>query len=270
MRLNQRGMGLTQVIVAIGVSSILISAMVAMTTYQARESRGLTEKLAAIDLQRLITASVSDATVCSYIVTHGATTDFDASSITATQSQGPINLGNILRASDSPTGAQLAEVGRLASPFSTTLKVQSIELAEINCGATCTPTATSSFNAVIRVNFDTSGSVRGLASAAAPVILQTTGAGATKTITGCAGVTGGSSKLSGYQMIQQWIPVCNAYVPLCCPGTKKLLGGACYSDWGWCSSSTMNGSCFYGVAWTGYAGGSMCGSGIMITITCAD
>lgn len=270
MKMNNFGMGLTQVIVAIGITSVLISAMVALTTNQARENRALTEKLAALDLQRSVISTVSDPAICTHIVVHGATTTFNASLVNTATPPPPIDLGTILYATATPPGPKIAEVGTIASPISSSLKVSSIEIADISCVAPCDPLLTSSFNAVIRVNFDISQSVRSIAPAMASVILQTTGAGATKTITGCGGTASASTSLSGYQMITQWIPVCNAYVPLCCPGTKKLLGGSCYSDWGWCSSSAMSGSCFYGTAWTGYAGGSMCGGGIQITITCAD
>ena len=267
-----RGAGLPQVLVAVGITGVLVSVMAAMTTSQARENRALTEKLAALDLQRLLTSVISDAAVCTYIVLNGSSQTFSATDMAASNNvlTTPINLGTHLRSTAASDGPVIAEVGTGASPISTSLKVASIELADISCQAPCDPVATASFNAKVRINFDNTKTVRGVPPATSQIVLQTSG-GATKTITGCSGAAGGgSSSLKGYQVISQFIPVCNTYVNLCCPGSKKLLGGACYSDWGWCSSTALSASCFAGVAWTGYAGGSQCGSGIQIMITCAD
>src|SRR5665213_1250045 len=64
---NSRGQSLVQVLVTLGVMSILMVAMVTTLTMFSNENRALTEKLAANDLTRTISATISGS-ACSLLV----------------------------------------------------------------------------------------------------------------------------------------------------------------------------------------------------------
>jgi len=49
---NSRGQSIVQVLVALGISTILLMAVATMQTNQSRENRALSEKMAANDLQQ--------------------------------------------------------------------------------------------------------------------------------------------------------------------------------------------------------------------------
>jgi uncharacterized membrane protein YgcG len=198
---NSRGNLLVQVLVASVISGIVMAGMISMLQYQNKEMRALTEKMASLDLYRSITETISNT--CSFQMSQLASPPtFNPSLITASSNPPAIDLGNKLFATASATGPLIAEVGKAASPSSNTLIVKSIQLTGINCAGCANPSAQSSFEATLQINFDEAKMVRAIRPVTSKVILQTSDAGALKSVTACqsgssGGGGGGSSHSSG-------------------------------------------------------------------------
>lgn len=65
--INQRGQSLVQVMVASAIMGVVIMAIVSTQTSMTHENRSLTEKLSALDLNRVITGLIANSAVCNAI-----------------------------------------------------------------------------------------------------------------------------------------------------------------------------------------------------------
>jgi len=141
--LNHRGQSLIQVLISLGLMGILASALMTMMSIQMKETRALTQKVASLDLEKLLIASLANGKVCKYVlnfngVGSAAPLTFDASpgglpqTITLPQDRplyAAVNEGIPIG-----TWPIAAKTGELGSPSSTSLKIRSIQL-RVNSGS---------------------------------------------------------------------------------------------------------------------------------------
>ncbi|MGZ3818139.1 MAG: type IV pilus modification PilV family protein [Bdellovibrio sp.] len=123
---NRAGMSLVEILVSFGVMMILISGISAMTINQQKETRALSEKLAALDLEKLLISSLSDGSICTAEL---ASTVFHPSAyvINTTQlNQQTISLPN-LHASSTSGAAYLTETNQPVSAMASQLLVDTIK-----------------------------------------------------------------------------------------------------------------------------------------------
>src|ERR1035437_381132 len=181
---NQDGQSLIQTLIGIGIMGIMMMAFASMTTSQARDNRGLTEKLAATDLTRVISLTLSQASTCNLLFTTasnvvtGSSLTFDPSTVTYPFL---INLNSIPQAS-SVNVISLAQP--LASDLSNTLRVQANTGIQVQ--------VTSATTAKLLINFDQTNLVRPIHNLAFPISIVTIPSGSNQQINGCQSGGGGT------------------------------------------------------------------------------
>ena len=190
---NSRGQSLIQVLISIGIMGLLTLGMVTLQQLQGKENKALTEKLAVLDAQKLVSATLADGSVCTYHITRMPNHSFQAADVTPTTVPAPINLGNDFLAGATNTSPAIITVGQSISPLINNLVATSIQLTNIRCRPPCTNPLTSDvFTADFEINFDTTSLVRAIKPIISPTTIQTVTSGGTKTIIGCQGVTSAS------------------------------------------------------------------------------
>lgn len=190
-RPNQKGASLIEIMVAIGIMTVIAAGMAQMMSSQFKSSRNINAQLASLDLQRIISQSLSDGTVCNYIFTDTANTSGLSQTPPAVTFEVPasypalslLNL-NKIPMSASATSVAAAEVGQTISANSNDVRVASIAIDITGAGA---PTATSQqFTANLVVGLNTPEEVIPLKPLSFPITIQTTLAGSTANVIGCS------------------------------------------------------------------------------------
>jgi type II secretory pathway pseudopilin PulG len=133
---NERGQSLVQILVAVGLMGILMAAFAQMMTNQMRETKALSEKLASLDLEKLLIAALADGSVCGHVLNNPAPLTFDSTKPLPQYIEGPPGQPIKLYTSivHNPPGPDVpgpvaAEVGKPASAMVPSLTVQRIRLA---------------------------------------------------------------------------------------------------------------------------------------------
>ena len=171
---NTRGQSLVQVLITVGIMGILLVAMTSAQLMQTKENHALSEKLAANDLARAITATISGP-MCSQLfngtnLAPGANLRFDVTTVSPTTPH-LIDLLAIPNGTTSPVAA----LNQPASPLSSTpmiLAAGGIQVA-----------VTGATTANLIVKFNQNQLQRAIHNLTFPIILQT--APPATTITGC-------------------------------------------------------------------------------------
>lgn len=207
---NEGGEALVQVIIAAAVGITIMMAIVGMQVNQSRENRAITEKLASIDLQRAITSVLSNPVSCAKLLA--------PENVVGGKSSLTINAKNISEAH--PKIITLvriagAEVGKLASPMSSTLSITRSNGIELH--------VTSPTTATLTVNYDQASLVRSLPDLTfQEVPLISSGPLESTEITGC----GSGASSSAYEACDPPPPPDNTRVCTPTPGVKNS------SNWG--------------------------------------
>lgn len=123
---DQRGQSLIQVVIGAGIMGIVVMGAMTMVTYQTRETKALAEVLAAMDLQKVLVATIADGDVCHHILNHPSQRTFDSTSVSPTNPQ--VLQVNRIPASTNATAPSVVEVGAKASSYSSSLEVSEIRL----------------------------------------------------------------------------------------------------------------------------------------------
>ncbi len=183
---NSRGQSLVQVLVSVGIMGILIAAMASMQENQTRENRALSEKLAANDLVRAATSTLS-GTACNLLFT--APGNVIGGNLTIPSTVSPnnpfvINLQSI-PTSLGPPITTIATIGQPPSPLSNTLIV--LPAAGIQLSVTDVSTAN------LLVNFDQTKLVRTIHNLSFPLNLSVDSA---NKIVSCSTTAMGSANLT--------------------------------------------------------------------------
>lgn len=178
MTKNSRGQSLVQVLVAVAVSTVLLMAMVTSQVNQARENRGLTEKLASIEAVRLATAMLNSPVACGNLFAPANLVDpsdipFDTTGLSPATPK-------VIRLKAVPYANFNA--GESLVPLSPTLKLAS----ETDSPAGIQVVVTGPNTADLQLNFDQSALVRGLPNLEFKQIpLVTSGVATATQIVGC-------------------------------------------------------------------------------------
>jgi Tfp pilus assembly protein PilV len=131
---NQNGQSLVQVLISMVIMSVLMVSFTSMMTNQTRQLEGLSQKVAATDLQQLMTAALADGSVCSYVLNHpnvmtiDTTRPFPQTITLRNPSSSAAALYASVASPSGPPGPVIAQVQQPASPISNSLIVSSIQL----------------------------------------------------------------------------------------------------------------------------------------------
>ncbi len=168
---NQTGFALLQVMVALPIMAFMGIAMATMFAMQAKESRGLTEKLASLDLQRSASQFLTNSLVCNQLIQDSnlqtlGTTTFNKSIVTPGN---PYNFS----LKEVPLGGSagaLVTAGQLVSPLSNSLRLNP-NTGSANDGIRLSITSVNPPVGKLLLNFDQSRLVRGIKNLEIPLNL---------------------------------------------------------------------------------------------------
>jgi len=190
---SQKGQSIIQVLIAIGLMSIVTAGFTMMISYQQRESKALTEKLAALDLQRTLSSTLTSGAVCRYILNNPTVLTFNANAVSPT-TPAVLTPSTPLYSSVSPgpvLGPVVATVGDRASVLSNSLFISSISLQITGAPSPMpAPGPGATFSGHWRIDFDSTKTVRPIKSLSISTTLavDTTTPGQSK-VTGCMDTT---------------------------------------------------------------------------------
>jgi hypothetical protein len=196
---RQSGQAMVSALVSLAVMGISVAVMTSIVQVQNRENQALSEKLAALDLQKALIAAMADGSVCKYVL--------NESSLTVSPDQSPTPAAPIrlslpssadhpaalyaFAASGPPPrlGPAVAQVDQPASLLSNSLVVKSIRL-ELTGGSGNT------YAGNWLVDFDEHKTIRAIKPAAVSTTVTVNSSGA---VVGCMGGadTGPSNVASG-------------------------------------------------------------------------
>ncbi len=186
---KQQGQSLIQALMSMALISILIIGFATLFMNQQRETRALSEKLAAMDLEKLLIGSLADGSVCAYVLNHPTILTFDSTklpqTITLPSVPGqPAALYTSIDPGPKP-GPVAAQAGAPASQVSDSLIVQSIQL-QVTSGKK------GRYYGDWIVSFDNTTDVRALKplQVANLLIVDDTTSPTKSTVTACQGIGG--------------------------------------------------------------------------------
>jgi hypothetical protein len=196
-----------------------------MLVSQQTETRALSEKLATLDLEKVLISAMADGSVCKYVLNNPTELTFDSTAalpqliILASTTVNPAKLySNIVPGTPPTPGSVIVEVGTQASPVANSLIVQSI-LLEITAGAGNTYTGNWF------VKFDPTKTVRPIkpVSILTTLIVDKTNPSATKII----GCSHGIFSFESIQASSSCASSSGCTATATCPIGKTLLTGSC-------------------------------------------
>ena len=185
---NQRGQSLIQIVISIGIMGIVMAGFASMMSIQSKETRSLTEKLAALDLQKILTSALADGSVCQYVLNNPSVLTFNSTLVSlATPQTVIISTPLYASVSGGVPGPPIAQVLQQASSFSNTLIINSISLS-------ITSGSGSSYIGNWVVEFDNTKTVRAIKPATiSTTLIADTSTPTAARITGCmAGALAGT------------------------------------------------------------------------------
>ncbi len=157
---NQKGMSLVEVMLAAGIMIVIGAAISSLILSQAKETKSLSEILAALDLEKNIIASMADGSVCQYMLTNPSQSSFNSMALPQKiTSPSPI-YAKVTQAGPGPI---VAKVGDTASTYSSSMIIKSIKLEVLSGSGT-------SYTGRWLIEFDETKSVR----AHKPISVSTT------------------------------------------------------------------------------------------------
>lgn len=199
---SRRGMSLVEVLVVAAVGCVIALSMSAMLVNQTRETRALSEKLAANDFQQHLTRSFADGSLCTQLL---QTLTFDSTYAVPGSSNPPtLNLTiTSIPIGTAPFAPPLATAGKPLSPIASTLVAAlSTDVHppfEVTNIMGTSSGGIGNYTGFFQINFDDTKLVRSLKPPQTQITIQTTSSGTTQTITACSG--SGSDKFGGlFQM----------------------------------------------------------------------
>jgi Tfp pilus assembly protein PilV len=185
MKQNPRGQSLIQVLISIAILGIVFTAFTTLMTTQQNLVSHLSQKLASLDLERIVTNTLLDPGICNFMVTNPALPAFDP--LTVGTSSSPVFILNRIPLSADINSQPAAEVSSTvpASPLSRSVYISSITIADLACTPSpCTPLS-NQFAANIILAFDASRLLVSLQPLKFPITLNTSGPGNSQTVSSC-------------------------------------------------------------------------------------
>ena len=180
------GFSLIEVMNALGVMSVGVMGFMTMLDSQLKSSKALSEKLAALDLQNILSQALATGGICNFILMNPSQAGNRSPNppvFDSTNASAAIQFQQI-PASPSATAPLIAQVGKQASPVANSLYINSISIGNMVGSG-------SSFTATLQVAFDLSKIVRPVRAASSALILQTdpTSPPGAKKVIGCTNGT---------------------------------------------------------------------------------
>ena len=154
-RLNQSGMTLVEVLVAIGIMSIFVAVMTQMQVNQMKEMKALNEKLAVLDFEKLLIGSLADGSTCLHVLNTPTPTTFNSTALPDTPQVITPTNPLYARVVNGVPGPVVARVGDQVAADLNSVIIRSIQL-RIVAGSG------SSFTGQWEIDFDQSRMVRPL------------------------------------------------------------------------------------------------------------
>lgn len=220
---SSRGQSLVEMLVGIGILSVVLLALSTMMSSTYFETRALSEKLAALDLERMLIYSLADGAVCRYVLNNPNPVTFDSTALpqTITLPDPAVGVRPALYSSLAPgpaPGPVLAQVDQPTSDLAPTVVVSSIQL-QISQGSS------GSYRANWLVTFDNTRTARPLKPVSVATVLAVDDVTNPNqaTISKCSGTSvGGPSRMPYYKMYYDLGNIC-ASTPA---GVTKMISGA--------------------------------------------
>jgi len=190
---NQKG-SISAILIASAVGSIVMLAMASSLLYQQRETKALSEKMASLEIQRLVTAQLNSPAECSklFAAANLITVDSDTFDANLVSSNQPYVLR--LKALSQDPGAPAAD-GKPATALSNSLVLTPTTAnssgVEIEVTSVAPPLAT------LNIKFEQVRLVRSIRNLRFPINLQLTGPMSATKITGCSGGVAGPGNIPG-------------------------------------------------------------------------
>lgn len=183
--MGQRGQSLVQSLASLAILSVVVLVFTAMMTNQQKQTAILADKLASLDIERVITGTLSDGSVCSQLFAGATPVEINPSNLAATVFPNLDQIPSSINVGARPAVMTNGSVS--ASPLSPRLFVQSISVDRLECATSpCTPT-TNGFNAQIVVTFDDTRTAGPIAPLRFPIFLRTLGPPGVQTVNSCLG-----------------------------------------------------------------------------------
>lgn len=187
---SQSGVSILQILIALGLAGILMLSVATTISAQQTMSARLSDKLASLDLERVVTYTLADGGVCTYMLTVVGSVTINPMNLPATVFP---NLTEI-PSKGAPGATPVLSTTSLVpvSPLSRRLFTQTLSISDLSCAVNpCTPT-TNTFNANIVIMFDQTKLAAPLASMRFPITLITAGPPNAQLVTSCKGTGAGS------------------------------------------------------------------------------
>jgi hypothetical protein len=189
---SQLGQMLIEVLIASAIMGVLMLGTSTILISFQKETLSLQQKVASMELEKILVAALNDGSVCQYILNNPSVQTFD-SSAAFPQIIDPTTAGDpafTIYASVTPNGANpailgstIASVGQPASSMTNTLMISSIKL-EVVSGAG------STYLGNWTIEFDKTKVIRAIHPVIVPTLLTVDATVATATkVTGCQNFT---------------------------------------------------------------------------------
>lgn len=183
--LNNKGMSLVETLIAAAILAIVMSGMITMQTSLQKETRALSEKLGALELEKYLISVLADGKLCTAELTPSDLNDNSSFNINVgNPSETILSLSKGIHASVSTPNKFIVAPGDQPSPLSKNLRVK-------NGGITVSDFVKeddNQYSANIKVEFDSENLVRSIRPVSVKIPVFTDSSG---TILGC-GIGGGA------------------------------------------------------------------------------
>lgn len=226
---GQAGFSLIEILVALGLLSIVTMVITTMISNMARETKYLRESIASADVQKTLTTALSSGAVCNYALNTPTPLTFDSTQVTAGNKQvmslppsRPI-YAYIDETGPTPVpGPVLLEIGKSGSAYADSLQVSAIELVvQSGSGA--------NFIGYWQVKFDDTKLVRSIRPVTMSAFLTVdTTTPNLATITNCVGSGGGAESVVGFGGMFSW----HRSYGTCSSANPKTSDCSCPSGYG--------------------------------------
>lgn len=197
-RSGTKGQALVHLLVGIAIVSIFVQAITAMVYNAHQESRSIAEKLAALDLEKVLESALGDGSVCRYVLNNPNPLTFNSQSlpqtITLPSPGGGTKPALYAAIAGSTPGPVIARVDDPVSPLAPSVRVSSIQM-QITQGSQ------GIYFGNWLVNFDSTGLLRGIRPATVAVRLTVDETDPTQArVTDCSGGNGQPAGVTSYKM----------------------------------------------------------------------
>jgi Tfp pilus assembly protein PilV len=244
---NERGESLIQVMIAAAIAFIVIAAVTSIMANQQKQISQTNQKLASLDLLRVVSTALADTPACTYMITQPPQPAFDPLAV-GTANSPVFNLQRIPSTS-LPGGPIAIKVSSTesASPLSNSLFVQSITVGDLSCGtAACTATS-NTFSANVTVTFDSAKLITQLHPLKFPILFHTTGPANSQSIANCGGGSAPSCAADTISFCDLPATTSGAVTGTCASPTTGTCSYSCtLGTW----TNPSSNSCTAGRKWT--------------------